>query len=357
MPNTYVEYTSAISDQVENGFEFSFPYLNDLDGTPLIDVYVNGTQILSSQFSISASKIVITSGVVAVGNVVKITRNSTTASPLVDFVNGSVLTEEALDDAYLHNYYLSQEAAEGSGGEQLSKKGGTNYDADGVKITDLADPTDAQDAATKAYVDTTIDTTVDALTLADFTGNSLDQNLDVNGYRLVDVGNPLNATDGVNKQYVTGVADQLSLGTGNPPGVSKFTGTGSQTDFVLTFSTNHSNSSAYLVTLNGVVQDPADYSIVAGTNDIRFTTAPALGVEVIVIERGYRNAFTEIPTDYDYGTIAPSAQFNYDYGVGLAALTAFVDNGNLTGTLTQFLDYGSNFYESFATVFSYGTLI
>jgi len=43
--------------------------------------------------------------------------------------------------------------------------------------------------------------------------------------------------------------------------------------------------------------------------------------------------------------------------VGLAALTAFVDNGNLTGTLTQFLDYGSNFYESFATVFSYGTLI
>ena len=76
-----------------------------------------------------------------------------------------------------------------------------------------------------------------------------------------------------------------------------------------------------------------------------------------MIERGYRNAFTEIPTDYDYGTLAPSAQFNYDYGVGLAALTAFVDNGNLTGTLTQFLDYGSNFYESFGVVFSYGTLI
>lgn len=360
MPNSYVEYSSATSDQVTNGFVFSFPYLSDDAGNALIDVYVEDVKLASSAYSIATSPtnaIVINSGSVAVGNSVKIARNSSTESPLVDFVDGSVLTESDLDRGYRHGFYLSQEAAEGSGGEQLSKKGGENYDADGVKITDLADPTDAQDAATKAYVDTTIDTTVDALTLADFTGNSLDKDLDVNGYRLIDVGNPLNATDGVNKQYVTGVADQLSLGTGNPPGVSKFTGTGSQTDFVLTFSTNHSNSSAYLVTLNGVVQDPADYALVGGTNDIRFTTAPALGVEVIVIERGYRNAFTEIPTDYDYGTIAPSAQFNYDYGVGLAALTAFVDNGNLTGTLTQFLDYGSNFYESFGVVFSYGTLI
>ena len=367
MPNSYVEYSSATSDQVTNGFVFSFPYLSDDEGNALIDVYVEDVKLASSAYSIATSPtnaIVINSGSVVAGNSVKIARNSSTESPLVDFVDGSVLTESDLDRGYRHGFYLSQEAAEGSGGELLSKKGGENYDAEENKITNLADPTDAQDAATKAYVDTQDDAvkaelnaTIDGLTLADFTGNALDQNLDVNGYRLVDVGNPLNATDGVNKQYVAGVADQLSLGTGNPPGVSNFTGTGSQTDFVLTFSTNHSNSSAYLVTLNGVVQDPADYSIVGGTNDIRFTTAPALGVEVIVIERGYRNAFTEIPSDYDYGTLAPSAQFNYDYGVGLAALTAFVDNGNLTGTLTQFLDYGSNFYESFGVVFSYGTLI
>ena len=367
MPNSYVEYSSAKSDQVTNGFVFSFPYLSDDEGNVLIDVYVEDVKLASSAYSIvdeSTKKVLINSGSVSVGNSVKIARNSSTEDVLVNFVDGSVLTADNLDLSYQHTFYLSQEAAEGSGGEQLSKKGGENYDADGVKITDLADPTDAQDAATKAYVDTQDDAvkaelnaTIDGLTLADFTGNALDQNLDVNGYRLVDVGNPLNATDGVNKQYVAGALDQISLGTGNPPGVSKFTGTGSQTDFVLTFSTNHSNSSAYLVTLNGVVQDPADYSIVAGTNDIRFTTAPALGVEVIVIERGYRNAFTEIPTDYDYGTIEPQAQFNYDYGVGLAALTAFIDNGNLTGTLTQFLDYGSNFYESFGVVFSYGTLI
>ena len=368
MPNSYVDYSSATSDQVDNGFIFAFPFLSDDEGNPLIDVYVEGVKLASNLFTISSNgsttKAVINAGSVVAGNAVKVVRNSSTEDPLVDFVDGSVLTEDTLDLSYKHGFYLSQEAAEGSGGQLLSKKGGTDFDAEENKITNLADPTDTQDAATKAYVDTQDDAvkaelnaTIDALTLADFTGNSLDQDLDVNGYRLVDVGNPLNATDGVNKQYVAGVADQLSLGTGNPPGVSKFTGTGSQTDFVLTFSSNHSNSSAYLVTLDGVVQDPADYSLVGGTNDIRFTTPPALGVEIIVIERGYRNAFSEIPSDYDYGTIAPSAQFNYDYGVGLVAVTAFVDNGLVSGSIANFIDYGSNFFESFATVFSYGNLI
>jgi hypothetical protein len=368
MPNSYVDYSSATSDQVDNGFIFAFPYLSDDEGNPLIDVYVEGVKLASNLFTISSNgsttKAVINAGSVVAGNAVKVVRNSSTEEELVNFVDGSVLTEDVLDLSYKHGFYLSQEAAEGSGGELLSKKGGTDYDAEENKITNLADPTDAQDAATKAYVDTQdnavkaeLNATIDALTLADFTGNSLDQDLDVNGYRLVHVGNPLNATDGVNKQYVAGVADQLSLGTGNPPGVSKFTGTGSKTDFVLTFSSNHSNSSAYLVTLDGVVQDPADYSLVGGTNDIRFTTPPALGVEIIVIERGYRNAFSEIPSDYDYGTIAPSAQFNYDYGVGLVAVTAFVDNGLVSGSIANFIDYGSNFFESFATVFSYGNLI
>jgi hypothetical protein len=368
MPISYVDYASASPDQVDNGFEVTFEYLSDSTGVPLIDVYVEGVKIDRNLFTIvvdgSTTKAVINAGSVVAGNAVKVARNSSTEDPLVDFVDGSVLTEDTLDLSYKHGFYLSQEAAEGSGGELLSKKGGTDFDAEENKITNLADPTDAQDAATKAYVDTQdnavkaeLNATIDALTLADFTGNSLDQDLDVNGYRLVHVGNPLNATDGVNKQYVAGVADQLSLGTGNPPGVSKFTGTGSKTDFVLTFSSNHSNSSAYLVTLDGVVQDPADYSLVGGTNDIRFTTPPALGVEIIVIERGYRNAFSEIPSDYDYGTIAPSAQFNYDYGVGLVAVTAFVDNGLVSGSIANFIDYGSNFFESFATVFSYGNLI
>ena len=120
MPNSYVEYSSATSDQVTNGFVFSFPYLSDDEGNALIDVYVEDVKLASSAYSIATSPtnaIVINSGSVVAGNSVKIARNSSTESPLVDFVDGSVLTESDLDRA-LPSWllYLSQELSGGRSG-------------------------------------------------------------------------------------------------------------------------------------------------------------------------------------------------------------------------------------------------
>jgi len=99
MPNSYVEYSSATSDQVTNGFVFSFPYLSDDAGNALIDVYVSDVKLASSAFSVTTSptnSILINAGSVLVGDAVKIARNSSTADPLVDFVDGSVLTQDQL---------------------------------------------------------------------------------------------------------------------------------------------------------------------------------------------------------------------------------------------------------------------
>ena len=318
MANTYVDYT-ATSDQVANGFSFSFPYLSDNNGVALIDVFVQGSLLATSAYTISTSpnKIVIASGSVAVGNAVRIVRNSSTVDPLVDFVNGSVLTETELDRAYLHGYYLSQEAAEGAAGEQLSKKGTDHYDADGAKITDLGDPTDAQDAVTKSYVDTqdfADRAYIDGLGLDHFDGSNLSANVDMNNHRLTNIGEALSPSDVSSRSYVSNSIDEATLGTGATPGVSRHTGTGSETDFILSFAANHSNSSSYLVTVNGLVQDPEDYAIVGGTNLIRFTTAPALSADIVIVERGYRSAFSEIPSDYDYGSIVGVTDSFYDYG-------------------------------------------
>ena len=318
MANTYVDYT-ATSDQVANGFSFSFPYLSDNNGVALIDVFVQGSLLATSAYTISTSpnKIVIPGSSVAVGNAVRIVRNSSTVDPLVDFVNGSVLTESELDRAYLHNYYLSQEAAEGAGGEQLTKKGTDHYDADGAKITDLGDPTDAQDAVTKSYVDTqdfADRAYIDALGLDHFDGSNLSANVDMNNHRLTNIGESLSPSDVSSRSYVSNSIDEATLGTGATPGVSRHTGTGSETDFILSFAANHSNSSSYLVTVNGLVQDPEDYAIVGGTNLIRFTTAPALSADIVIVERGYRSAFSEIPSDYDYGSIVGVTDSFYDYG-------------------------------------------
>jgi hypothetical protein len=155
MANTYVDYT-AVAAQTD--YNFSFEYLRDEH----VKVKVNGVE--TSDFTIVTSptptKIRFNTAPV-VGAAIKIYRDSRgDFSPLVDFVDGSILTENELDEGYKHNLFLSQEASEGTGGEQLTKKGLTNYDAENNKIINLFAPSDSTDAANKAYVDDTIDTAI-----------------------------------------------------------------------------------------------------------------------------------------------------------------------------------------------------
>jgi len=315
MANTYQDYTG---DGATTDFAFSFPYLSDNDGTALIDVTLDGALTTAYTIVSTPSTLIRFTSAPASNVAIRIARNSSTVDPLVDFANGSVLTETELDRAYLHGYYLSQEAAEGSGGELLSKKGGTHYDADGAKITDLGDPTDAQDAVTKSYVDTqdfADRAYIDGLGLDHFDGSNLSANVDMNGNRLTEVADPLVVKDAANKQYVTGVADQLTLGTGATPGFSTFTQTGSDTDFELTFTPNHSDSQSYLVTVNGAVQSPNDYTIVGGLNVLRFDSAPAASASIVIIERGYRYAYSYVSNTLDYGSVAVAGADDYvDYG-------------------------------------------
>jgi hypothetical protein len=159
MANTYVDYT-ATSGQTD--FAFTFPYLKDthvivsIDGTET-DVNDTGSGSFTIVTSPSSTLVRLDSGATAGANV-RVKRNSlgkgnldTTA--IVDYNDGSVLTEKDLDDAYLHNFYLSQEAVENADSGLGMDSTVNRWDADNKKIINVADPTDTNDAANKAYVD------------------------------------------------------------------------------------------------------------------------------------------------------------------------------------------------------------
>ena len=154
MANTYVDYTAVAS---QTDYNFSFEYLRD----DHVKVKVNGTLVTNYTIVTSPVQLIRFNTAPTDGAAIKIYRDSRgDFSPLVDFVNGSVLTESELDESYKHNLFVSQEASEGQGGEQLTKKGLTNYDAEGNKIINLGTPTASTDAANKEYTDQAIDTAI-----------------------------------------------------------------------------------------------------------------------------------------------------------------------------------------------------
>ena len=261
MANTYVDYTATAS---QTDFAFNFDYLEDEHVT----VEINGVAQLSSAYSVIVesngdTKVRLNVGATA-GDIVRVRRKSQPDTNLVDFVNGSVLTESELDRAYLHNRYLAEEISELNDASLQLEQGGTQWDAKSKRITNVGTPTALADATTKAYVD--------------------------------------------------GIASAIATGVGITPDFNKFTGDGTTDTFSLTFTTNGVASSAVLVTINGIVQDPDDYTVAGGADEIQFDTPPANLSEILVIERGYKVA-TDIPTEYDWGSVATDpVSASYSYG-------------------------------------------
>lgn len=196
MASSSVTYTSGT-----NNFNITFGYLRDTH----VIVQVGSTQydINDNYFTIdttSTPKVVLNTPV-SDGTTVKILRKSLGKNNdqgfLVDFVDGSVLTEKQQDEAYQHNYYINQESKEGN----LSV---------GTPILDT-------DAANKAYVDQAV---------ADGALNNLGGNVTVGGELTIGTDEfkikGFSATDTeLNDAVSAGVSGDSSFGgviTGDPAG-------------------------------------------------------------------------------------------------------------------------------------------
>ncbi len=141
---SFVQYSG---DGSTGPFVIPFPYLDPVHVIVRVDT-VEAAFSFDSETSIS----LITAA--ANGAVVEIRRETLASERLVDFTDGSVLTEVDLDTASLQQLYLAQETFDLADTAITLEADGV-YDFAARRATNLADPSAAQDAATKAYVDTT----------------------------------------------------------------------------------------------------------------------------------------------------------------------------------------------------------
>ena len=167
------------SAQNTTDFTFTFPYIKEEH----IEVYLNYNKISqgtgSAQYqvitNVSPKLIRLNTGIASANLRVEVRRNSSLGSPLVDYADGSTLTANDLDTSALQSLYIDQELKDNQGktvsvdedtGLPSLGESGTN-----LRLTNVADPTSAQDAATKNYIDT-------------FTGNIDGRDLSVDGAKL-----------------------------------------------------------------------------------------------------------------------------------------------------------------------------
>ena len=153
---------NSSSAQGTTDFQFTFPYIKEEH----IEVYLNYSKITqgsgSNQYqvitNVSPKLVRLNTGIASANLRVEVRRNSSLASPLVDYADGSTLTANDLDTSALQSLYIDQELKDNQS-KTVSVDEATGLPSMGesgsnLRLTKVADPTSAQDAATKNYVDT-----------------------------------------------------------------------------------------------------------------------------------------------------------------------------------------------------------
>jgi tetrahydromethanopterin S-methyltransferase subunit B len=160
---SFLAQVTYTGDGSTTQYSITFPFIDSTH----IKAFIDGTQ--TTAFTISSSTLTFTSAP-ANASVVRIERQTPNDTRLVDFTDGSVLTESDLDKSADQNFYIAQEITDDSN----SKIGiGTDdkIDAQSKVIKNVANPVNDNDAVNKTYLENTWLSTANKTALTNVNNN------------------------------------------------------------------------------------------------------------------------------------------------------------------------------------------
>jgi len=146
MANSFVRFTQTGSTTT---YPLGFEYRSQAD----ISVTLNGTPTTAFTYNAAGTEIIFNTAP-AVGTSIQITRATSQDSKLVDYAEGSVLTEGDLDTDSQQAFFMSQESIDKANDVIGVDASNFQWTAGNLRLTNVADPVNAQDVATKNYLET-----------------------------------------------------------------------------------------------------------------------------------------------------------------------------------------------------------
>jgi hypothetical protein len=146
MANSFVRFTQTGST---TNYPLGFTYRSQAD----ISVTLNGIATSAFTWNAAGTEIIFNTAP-AVGTAIQITRATSQDSKLVDYAEGSVLTEGDLDTDSQQAFFMSQESIDKANDVIGVDASNFQWTAGNLRLTNVADPVNAQDVATKNYLET-----------------------------------------------------------------------------------------------------------------------------------------------------------------------------------------------------------